>query len=63
MTQKLTQQVGDKIFIKKDPYDKLKPIHEGSFIIKNIMEPNVTIIYKNNKEKTWHQNEIVQVMN
>lgn len=47
----------DLVLLQKKPYDKLKPIYDGPYRVKNIDGPNV-VIEKDNKQKTVHKERI-----
>lgn len=50
-------QIGDKIFIKKEPYNKFKSIYEGPFSIESMNGENISI-KDNNKLRQIHKNRI-----
>ena len=52
-------KIGDKILIKREKRQKLDPIYEGPFIIKQIDNVNV-VIDKNNKLDVVHKNRIIK---
>lgn len=52
-------KIGDKIKIQKDPYDKFKHIHQGSFEMVEINEPNVTV-NMNGQKYIVHKNRILR---
>lgn len=57
----LDLSINDLVLLQKQPYDKLKPIYDGPYTVKNIDGPNV-IIESKNKEKTVHK-ERLRVIN
>lgn len=52
--------MNDLVILQKQPYDKLKPIYEGPYTVKNIDGPNV-LIESNNKEKTVHKERLRKI--
>lgn len=55
----LELSIGDKVYLVNEPYHKLKPVHSGPYIIKNINEQNVEIFDTNtNKSKIVHANRL-----
>lgn len=50
--------IGDKVYLKKEPYDKHKPIYSGPLTIQSIAEPNVVLIDDQGKTKIVHKNKI-----
>lgn len=51
----------DEILIRKEPYDKFKPIYDGPFKTIEIKEPNVIYLDNNNKVKEIHKNRVIKV--
>lgn len=51
-------KVGDTVYAESLPYNKHKNVNQGPFIITQIDEPNVVVKDKNNKNKTFHKNQI-----
>lgn len=53
--------VGDRVLLKKEPYNKHASIYSGPFVVDEIIESNVRITDKNsNKTQLVHKNRIVK---
>lgn len=51
--------IGEKVLVEREPYDKHKPIYSGPYVVKNIPYPNLVLLdEKNNKLKIIHMNRI-----
>lgn len=55
----LCVKLNDKVFVKKEPYDKFKNIYNGPFVVKHIDGVNVTIYDEcSKKDKTLHKDRL-----
>lgn len=55
----LKLNIGDKVLITNEARHKLDPLYQGPFIVKEVIEPNVTIINpKTLSELTIHKNRV-----
>lgn len=54
-------EVGDRVLLKREPYNKYSQIYTGPHIVKQIIDSNIKILDKNNnKEIIVHKNRIVR---
>lgn len=59
-SNELNIKINDKVYVKKEPYDKYKPIYVGPYTVKNINMANVDILDQvTNKTKTVHCNRLM----
>lgn len=58
-THILDVNIDDYILVKKEPYEKFKPVYAGPYKVKQIDGTNI-VIEINNKKYTIHKNRVVK---
>lgn len=56
-------QIGDKILLKKEPYNKFTSVYDGPFIINSIEDENVTFLDGKMKKQKVHKNRVIKYEN